>query len=196
VAKERLKSPRVRLFVALDLPDDVREGLAAWQGEAVAAEDALRPVARDALHVTLCFLGYPAEKNVEPVTEIVGGLEPPPIGIRFEADPVAVPRRRPRLFAIDAPSEGTVALQSELSDRLETGRFYEPEKRPFWSHVTVARVKRSTRVDSPPGPLPDGLLEPFSAVRVRLYRSTLRPSGAEYAPLADLTLPPVEAEKR
>jgi 2'-5' RNA ligase len=31
VAKERLKSPRARLFVALDLPDRVREGLAEWQ---------------------------------------------------------------------------------------------------------------------------------------------------------------------
>ena len=42
VAKERLKSPRARLFVALDLPEDVRDGLAAWQRDQVTAEE-LRP---------------------------------------------------------------------------------------------------------------------------------------------------------
>jgi len=30
MAKERLKSPRARLFVALDLPEAVRTGIAAW----------------------------------------------------------------------------------------------------------------------------------------------------------------------
>ena len=44
MAKERLKSPRARLFVALDLPDRVRDGLVAWQREALT-DPALRPVA-------------------------------------------------------------------------------------------------------------------------------------------------------
>ena len=52
------------------------------------------------------------------------------------------------------------------------------------------------RVEAPPGPLPAELQEPFGAVRVTLYRSRLRPSGAEYASLAELDLPPAEAEKR
>ncbi len=52
------------------------------------------------------------------------------------------------------------------------------------------------RVETPPKALPTELLEPFGAVRVTLYRSNLRPSGAEYVSLAELDLPPVEAEKR
>jgi 2'-5' RNA ligase len=97
-----------------------------------------------------------------------------------------------------------VTLQAELSDRLETERFYRPEKRPFWSHVTVARIRpskrsasdrrgrrrgRPMRIEAPPGPLPAELLEPFSAVRITLYRSNLRPTGAEYVSLARLDLP-------
>jgi hypothetical protein len=35
MTKERLKSPRARLFVALDLPDEVRDGLVVWQREAL-----------------------------------------------------------------------------------------------------------------------------------------------------------------
>ena len=36
MAKQLLKSPRARLFVALDLPDRVREGIGRWQAKALA----------------------------------------------------------------------------------------------------------------------------------------------------------------
>jgi RNA 2',3'-cyclic 3'-phosphodiesterase len=210
MAKERLKSPRARLFVALDLPERVREGLVAWQGEALT-DPALRPVHAEALHVTLCFLAYQAERDIERIADAMCSVGARPVLVRLEEEPVAVPRNRPRLFAVGAESQGAVALQAELSDRLEAEGFYRPEKRPFWSHVTVARIKpsvrsasdrrgrrrgRPMRVEAPPGPLPAKLLKPFGAVRVTLYRSRLRPSGAEYASLAELDLPPTEAEKR
>ena len=47
------------------------------------------------------------------------------------------------------------------------------------------------RVETPPGPLPAELCEPFDAVRVTLYRSLLRPTGAEYVSLAALDLRPM-----
>jgi 2'-5' RNA ligase len=210
MTKERLKSPRARLFVALDLPERVREGLVAWQREALT-DPALRPITPEALHVTLCFLAYHPERDIERIAEVVRSVGARPVEARLKEEPVAVPPKRPRLFAVDAASEGAVALQAELSDRLEAERFYRPEKRPFWSHVTVARIKpekrsasdrrghrrgRPRRVEAFPAPLPAELLEPFSAVRVTLYRSRLRPIGAEYASLAELDLPPAEAEKR
>src|SRR5204863_3729299 len=120
-------------------------------------------------------------------------------------DPVPVPRNRPRLFAVDAESDGAVAIQAELSDRLQAERLYKPEKRPFWSHVTVARVKPERRTSSDRRgrrrgrpmlveraltALPAELLEPFDAPRMTLYRSLLRPTGAEYVPLAALDLNP------
>jgi 2'-5' RNA ligase len=209
VAKERLKSPRARLFVALDLPDPVRDRLAAWQAEALG-DEALRPVRPEALHITLCFLAYHPERDIERIAAIVTGIEPRSVPIRFMAEPVPVPTSRPRLFAVEGESPAAVELQAELSDLLEAARFYEPEKRPFWTHVTVARVRSERRaqadrgrrrgrpmlVPKPPEALPAALLEPFSAVRVALYRSTLRPTGAEYTSLAELDLPPSEAEKR
>lgn len=74
--------------------------------------------------------------------------------------------------------------------------FYEPEKRPFWPHVTVARVRPEARgsrrpavVSEVPGPLPPELKEPRIAVRMALYRSVLQPSGAKYVPLAQVELP-------
>jgi 2'-5' RNA ligase len=200
MAKERLKSPRARLFVALDLPDRIRDGLVAWQRRELA-DPALRPIGPEALHVTLCFLSYRPEKDIDRISDVMRSVGRRSVAMRLEPDPVAVPRSRPRLFAVDAPSDGAVALQAELSDRLEAEHFYEPEKRPFWSHVTVARVRsekgsrgggrrgRPRAVERPPESLPETLLEPFSAVRVTLYRSLLRPAGAEYLPLATLEFP-------
>jgi len=201
MTKERLKSPRVRLFVALDLPMTVREGIAAWGGSALR-DPALRPVPTEALHVTLAFLGWRPERDVRRAAEVLHRVRAPAPRIAFEAEPVARPggRKPARLFAIEAPSEGTIALQRDLEAELVEARLYKPEKRPFWSHVTVARVRREKgernrymRVERPPGPLPAALCEPFGGVRVTLYRSILRPVGAEYTPLAQVELPTDEA---
>ncbi|HWF72937.1 MAG TPA: 2'-5' RNA ligase family protein, partial [Solirubrobacteraceae bacterium] len=48
---------RGRFFVALDLDPGVRSALASWREEVVSGLPGVRPVAQDALHVTLCFLG-------------------------------------------------------------------------------------------------------------------------------------------
>jgi 2'-5' RNA ligase len=198
-----LKSPRARLFVALDLPDPIRDGLAEWQARALT-DPALRPVKAEALHVTLCFLSYHPEKAIDRILELVGRIAPRPVEARLEPEPVPIPGGRPRLFAIGAVSPATEALQQELSDALEAERFYVPEKRPFWPHLTVARVRserlppakgqrrgkgRPKRVEKRPRALPEALTESFGAVRVALYRSNLKPQGAEYGRLGGVDLP-------
>jgi 2'-5' RNA ligase len=187
VAKERLGRPRARLFVALELPGGVVEGLSAWGREVFGEVRELRLLRAESLHVTLVFLGYQAERDIERIAEVSfeGGVE------EFQLEPrgvVPVPRSRPRLFALDLedPGEALVRWQGALSDRLEAARFYEPEKRPFWPHVTLGRVKRGEKVgrgfEVPE--LPPEMQEPFRAGRVTLFRSVLQRSGAVYEPLA------------
>jgi len=48
--------------------------------------------------------------------------------------------------------------------------------------------KRPRPVEEPPGPLPQALLQPVRAVRLALYRSELKPQGAQYTPLAQVKL--------
>lgn len=195
MAKERLKSPRARLFIALDLPEPVRGAIAAW-GRKQLSDPALRPVAEESLHITLAFLGFLPEKQIPRLAELVAGAGGPAPRIVL-GDPVPrPPRGRPRLFALPADSQGTVALQAGLEEGLVEAGLYEPEKRPFWPHVTVARVRREERgskrpalVASAPGTLPKELLQPFDGVRITLYRSQLQPQGAQYTPLAQVELP-------
>jgi len=183
------------MFVALDLPERVRRGLAEW-GRRELRDPALRPIAAESLHVTLAFLGWTAEKEVERLGEIVAAVAGPAPSLRL-GDPVQRPERgRARLFALPVESAGTVELQAALQERLVAARLYEPEKRPFWPHVTVARVRREERgkqrpapVEKLPGALPKGLLRAFDGVRIALYRSELQPQGAQYTPLAQVELP-------
>ncbi len=194
MAKERPKSPRARLFVALDLAAAVRDEIAAW-GRTELSDPALRPVPRDSLHITLAFLGYMPERDIERLGEIVAGLGAPAPPLRL-GDPLTKPSpRRPQLFALPADSPDTVVLQGRLEEQLIAERLYKPEKRPFWPHVTVARVKSEGRgskrprpVGRPPGRLPTKLLSPVLGVRLTLYRSELQPRGAHYTPLAQVEL--------
>ncbi|HEX5591868.1 MAG TPA: RNA 2',3'-cyclic phosphodiesterase [Solirubrobacterales bacterium] len=195
MAKERLKSPRARLFVALDLPEETREGLVAWGREALA-DPALRPVAPESLHITLAFLGHRPEKEIEAIAEIVRESVAPAPWVELRDPEQRPPRGRARLYALPAISPGAQALQAGLGQRLVEGGFYEPEKRPFWPHVTVARVRPEARgsrrpavVSEPPGAIPEELAEPRLAVRMALYLSELQPTGARYVPLAQVELP-------
>ena len=184
--------PRARLFVALELPAQARDALTRWQAEALAGrEDELRPVAPEALHVTLAFLGSRPEREIEPIgtalTEAVAGNRAP----RLEPTTVKpIPPRRPRLFALDLadPDGAAAAVQAKVSQALESKGFYTPEKRPFWPHVTVARVKKRQRnITTPPDAPPP--TDPFIAPEVVLYRSHLHPKGARYEALARVRLP-------
>jgi 2'-5' RNA ligase len=197
MAKERLKmkSPRARLFIALDLPDRVLEGIADWGREALA-DPALRPVGPESLHITLAFLGYLPEKEVPRLAEIVTASRAQAPSIVL-GDPVPRPERgRPRLFALAVESPGAAALQAALEERLVAARLFEPEKRPFWPHVTVARVRREERgskrpalVSKPPKALSKDLSQKFRGVRLTLYLSQIQPQGAQYTPLAQVELP-------
>jgi 2'-5' RNA ligase len=177
------------MFVALDLPPRVRSELAEWRDALVEGRADLRPVAPEALHVTLVFLGWQDEAAAEAIAAAAFADAPSAPTLRA-AGIRPLPPRAPRLFALDLDDdEGRAsALQARVSEALEEGGWYRPEKRPFWPHVTLARVKRKERrvAPLPQQPAPPG--EPFPAAALTLYRSTLRPQGALYEPLAALEL--------
>jgi RNA 2',3'-cyclic 3'-phosphodiesterase len=201
VAKKRLKSPRARLFIALDLPQDVRAGLVAWQQTALA-DPALRVVRPEALHMTLVFLGYQAEKDVKAIAKAAFDVDAFAPAVELAAEPMGLPGgKRPRLIALAAHSEETVALQAQVEAKLVEGGYYEPEKRAFWPHLTVARVKpeapRSRKpalIRTQPHPLPEHMFRFFRPTRLVLFKSHLRRSGAEYEAMAELELPTVHDE--
>jgi 2'-5' RNA ligase len=175
------------MFVALELPAGARDALAAWRDELVADRPDLRPVRPEALHVTLVFLGWQDESAADAIGRAALSASAAAPVLRPAATR-PLPPRDPRLFALDLEDEEgrASALQAGVSDALRP--WYEPEKRPFWPHITLARVKTGQRRVPP---LRDDLPAPadaFEARKLTLYRSTLRPQGALYEPLVEAEL--------
>jgi 2'-5' RNA ligase len=198
--QEGERGERSRIFIALDLPADVLAAIAAWQRRALHGRDAVRAIDPGALHVTLSFLGSRDAAEVDRARGALMKLQPrSPVSIRLAAEPLGLPRRRPRVMAFDAESAAAVELQRTLVARLaEAGLIDEPGPggRRFRPHLSVARIRgdprdRRLRRGALAGlpPLPDGEGHTFDAVRVALYRSELRSQGARYSLLADVELP-------
>jgi 2'-5' RNA ligase len=183
---------RARLFFALDLPDALRATIADWQRRVEVP--ALRPVAAEALHVTLAFLGSRPVAESDVLAAALEGLGEEAVDGVVDPEPVPLPRRRPRLWALEVRSEGAERLQAALAGRLAALALpgYEPETRPFWPHLTVFRL-RGRRPSGAPNelshPLPGGDGHAFGFVRAALYRSRPRPEGSTYSRLAAIELP-------
>jgi 2'-5' RNA ligase len=178
--------------VALELPARVRDRLATWRSSALGDRDDLRPLPADSLHVTLAFLGSRPLGELAAVgaavSSAVAGSGPARMRV---AGVKPVPPRRPRLFAFDLADldGGAASVQAAVSEALASGGFYEPERRPFWPHVTFARVRgraggRVGTIDLDP---PDVA---FTARHVTLYHSHLSPRGARYEPVERCALAP------
>ncbi|HVE68440.1 MAG TPA: RNA 2',3'-cyclic phosphodiesterase [Solirubrobacteraceae bacterium] len=173
---------RVRLFAALDIPEDVRAELARWSREEVAALDGLRLVEPESFHVTLCFLGWREAADARRAAAVVERCAGPARGLALDGAAWFSPRRPRVLSAGVADLGGELhALHARLSGALAEEVGYEPEHRRYNPHVTVARARAELRrppaVD-PPAPLA------FDGSAVTLYRSHLGRGGARYEPVA------------
>jgi RNA 2',3'-cyclic 3'-phosphodiesterase len=179
---------RVRLFVALELPDPVRSALVAWRDHALRHDRGVRPLEVDSLHVTLCFLGWRDAGEIDAIAAACGAVAVEPAVTLVVGTPRWLPPRRPRVLAVELLDRGggLTRAQALLAQVLEAGGWYQPEKRPYLPHVTVARAAKDGR--PPRDALPPPTPTEFHGSRVTLYRSRLLRSGARYDALATIEL--------
>jgi 2'-5' RNA ligase len=179
---------RARLFVALELPEDVRAALERWRSAVLGGVDGLRSIPLESLHVTLCFLGALPVSQIEPIGAAVadalrrsGGSGAVP-GLAL-GPPTWLPRRRPNVLAVGVEDRrgALAAAQSAVAGALVEGGWFSPESRPFLAHVTVARVARGRRV-RPVEVISPAPLE-FAGAAITLFRSRADPRGARYEAL-------------
>jgi 2'-5' RNA ligase len=178
--------------VALELPDTVRKAIVAWRERLpAAAARSIRAIPAESLHVTLCFLGWQEDAEVDAIGATCSIVAPEPQALLCPRAAVWLPPRRPRVLAVELDDlEGTLGrVQRSLSSALAAGGWYEPEKRRYLAHVTVARVPAGRReLGSGREHLPEPPRGEFCGSRVVLYRSRLLRSGARYEALASVDL--------
>jgi RNA 2',3'-cyclic 3'-phosphodiesterase len=179
---DRSEGPqRLRLFVACRLPGEIVEQVAAWQGQVIHARGGVRPMPRESLHVTLVFLGSQPAAALADITETVRRRT---AAARRPSFQLWRYRETPRvgmlsLTELALPGDHYAGRANELAGGLmldfQAAGIYEPEKRDWKPHITVARFRTPPRLTPA---LPS--LGPFSPLDVALYESKLSPNGSTY----------------
>jgi len=183
-------SDRVRAFLAVALPDEVRScAVAAVEQLRRAVPGDVRWVPAENHHLTLKFLGEIAEDRVDALVARAGAklapLAPFEVALAgFGAFPSA---REARVLWLGV-ARGSAAL-AKLARKLDSAARVagaERERRPFSAHLTLGRLREPARVEieklAPPTSVP------WTVAEVVLYESRLAPDGARHVPLAHLPL--------
>lgn len=186
-----------RLFTALELPIETRGAIADW-GARTLDDPALRPIPEAYLHITMVYLGGRPEADALAAAEVLLAAGTGEVAPEVRLTPaVGRPGRGvPSVFALPVISAAVEAMQGRLQRPFVEAGLCLPESRPFWPHVTIARVRpqgsgsrRPVGVAQPPGELPEELRQPFFCRRLTLYRSDPQSTGVRFVSLAKVELP-------
>ncbi len=168
-----------RLFVAIDLPDAVKDQLA----QLCSGVSGARWVGRDQMHLTLRFIGERDDEQYEAIKSILDDILASHLDIRLNGLGQFPPKGNPRVLwvGVKAPP-GLNELQQKVESTLQAIGV-PVEERPFSPHITLARFK------TPPSPESlrqyfarngDFATELISISEFILYSSRLSPQGASY----------------
>ena len=182
----------LRLFIAVDAPEDVKEQLAVSLEPFRERVAGARWTSTGAWHVTLKFLGNTWPRLVETVRQAVAvaaGDQTPFETAITEIGAFPTAKRARVLWAgLSDPQERFTPLVAKLDELLR--EHFVPEKRAFTPHLTVARLNPPANVlEAVPGLAGASVSSrPFAIDRLVLYRSHLSPRGARYEPLGKFSL--------
>ena len=189
--------PGIRAFVAVPLPDRVKELIQNCQGrlQSLIQGQAVRWVRPEQLHLTLKFYGKVAAKDV---TALISALRPScGNACRFKlslADLGCFPsHQRPSVLwlGVSGDSATLVEIQKKIEAATQTFGSHA-EDRHFHPHLTIGRVKAGGSQSRLVGQIVrDHRLSDFPEWEVReveLIQSSLSPQGTSYRSLAVLPL--------
>jgi 2'-5' RNA ligase len=179
----------IRSFIAIELPDEVKQFIKDLSNQCKKMGGDVRWVRPSAMHLTLKFLG-----NVDPglLDSIKDALTPvftecSPFSLQISGVGAFPNLMKPRVVwvGLDDPTDTLVPLVKNVEQCLEPLGF-KREKRGFSPHITLGRVKSMKGKSS----LIDGIRQlcdtqgpSFIASGATLFKSILKPTGAEYSQL-------------
>lgn len=189
---------QIRSFIAIELPEEAKEGLARLRKELERDEHRfVKWVDPGGIHLTLKFLGNIPSKRVAEITkameEAAGVISP--FYMEISGLGAFPSLRQVRVFwvGINGEMDKLSQLQQNIDSALAVLGFAK-EERSFMPHLTLARIREGA---SPPERRSFGELVgstifedkyPVAVEAVRLMRSQLTPTGAIYTCLSVVRL--------
>lgn len=182
-----------RLFVAIELPENVKAAL-------IALQQRVFPAARwskyTQMHLTLHFIGAVTDAQFAAIRAALGTVQRPPFDLTLRGVGVFPHQDRARvLWAGVARAPGLLQLHQQLAEALKPTGF-TPEDRPYAPHVTLARFHQAPPRDSVQQYLlaQQRFATPhFTVSEFILFSSDLQPDGAVYTPEQRYSLRPPTA---
>jgi len=182
----------MRLFVAVNLPPEVRERLAAAQDRLRHAQADVSWVRAENIHVTLKFLGE-TEKRLERIRPALAEVGRAGAPFSMEVSGVgSFGGRVPRVVWVGVGDGAEPLIQ--LAGRIEAALArvgFAKERRGFTAHLTLGRVRSPRNAEALLAALQELRAEKFgtlTATQFDLMQSELRPSGSVYTPLEKFPL--------
>jgi 2'-5' RNA ligase len=182
-------SQTIRTFIAVDLPASIISLLEKVQQELKPLRLGARWVRPENIHLTIRFLGDIDPGDIDKIGGAMSEAAEQFASITLAVGGVGVfpGIKRPRVIwvGLGGQIQLLMELQRKLEDNLETIGFPK-EKRPFKGHLTLGRIKAAVNPNTIRQIIQEyadlGSQE-FTAERIILYKSDLRPSGAVYTQL-------------
>jgi 2'-5' RNA ligase len=185
--------PIIRAFIAIHLPATIQFELDKISSriEGMVNPRAIRRVAARNIHLTLKFLGDVSTDDIELLRKLLqsGASHFPNFEIGIVGTGAFPTVRRPRVVWIGVEAQKTLNALQEAID-IETVKVgYASEGRPFFPHLTLARISQNAsdedvrRIGEVIAGLKIGIIGKFQACEVHLMRSELNPGGAVYSSL-------------
>jgi 2'-5' RNA ligase len=183
---------QIRSFIAVDLAPQVRAALLDVCRKLAAAGADVRWVRPGGLHVTLKFLGPVRRSLLQSVRDCLAAalVGQPQLHLEVRGLGAFPSLRRPRVLWAGILGDGLAELARRARAAVEELGF-EAEKRVFRPHVTLGRVRSMRGWERLEAAMKSHLEAQFGESNVDaviVYRSTLRPDGAEYDPLWTIPL--------
>lgn len=176
----------LRLFLAIDLPDDLRSQLAVQQF--------LMPLPRrepvENLHLTLVFLGEVPEPQAQDLHDALSAFHAPPMTLTVEGFGLFGADRARLAYAALRPDPVLMALQSRLT-ALARRAGIQPEARRYIPHITLGRFPPQRGADAlrlESAVALTAFRAEFRAREITLFRSDRSPHGSVYSALATYPL--------
>ena len=165
-----------RLFIAVDLPNDIRNSL----GNMSFGIPGARWVDPQQIHLTVRFIGEVDGSAFLDIKESLDQVESAPFPLQLKGVGHFPPRGKPRVLWVGIEQSQPLQSLKKRIDAVLSGVGLEPEGRKFSPHITLARLKNSPVQKVANFLAGNGLFsqEPFEVSDFKLYSSTLTPKGA------------------
>lgn len=166
----------MRLFLAIDLPDRIRQSVA----DICRGLPGIRWLPPDQLHLTLRFIGEANETVNAAIRRGLAAITCPPFSLSLQGVGCFPSPRRPRVLWVGlSGGEPLMQLQREVETAVVTAGI-PPEERPFSPHITLARLQDHRESDVAPFLARNASFhsEPFTVDAFHLYSSILTAKGA------------------